>query len=47
MELHSLVFLGIGIVAFGYWLRAVDFLPHRREPETIRHQPDLGLNKTW
>jgi hypothetical protein len=47
MELHSLVFLGIGIVAFGYWLRAVDFLPNRREPEIVRGQQDLGLNKTW
>jgi hypothetical protein len=46
MELHSLVFLGIGVVAFAYWLRAVDFLPQRRQSQPVRQQ-ELGLNKTW
>jgi hypothetical protein len=30
---HSYVWLGVGIVAFYYWLKAVDFFPQRRQPE--------------
>ncbi len=40
MELHSLVFLGIGVVAFGYWLCAEEFFPKRQEQYVDRK--DIG-----
>jgi hypothetical protein len=48
MDGHSIVWLGIGVVAFYYWLRAVDFFPNRRADEGyVAPQGNAGYRNNW
>ncbi len=44
---HSIVWLGLGIVAFAYWLRAVEFFPNRNQPEFAAEPQTTNYPKTW
>ena len=43
---HSIVWLGVGIVAFAYWLRAVEFFP-KRQPEFAAEPQTAAYQKSW